>query len=52
MLRDAGEWSGLDDALSALGAKDREALVLHYFEDRSYAEKRRHGRVYHAACGR
>ncbi len=38
MLRDAGEWSALDDALSALGAKDREALVLHYFEDRSYAE--------------
>ena len=38
MLRDAGEWSALDDALSALGAKDREALVLHYFEDRGYAE--------------
>lgn len=38
ILSDAGEWSALDDALGALGAKDREALVLHYFEDRSYAE--------------
>ena len=38
MVSDAREWSVLDDELSALGAKEREALVLHYFEDRGYAE--------------
>jgi RNA polymerase sigma factor (sigma-70 family) len=28
----------LEEALSSLGGAEREALVLHYFEDRSYAE--------------
>ena len=35
----SGDASGeLDEALAALGEKDREALLLHYFEDRSYPE--------------
>ncbi len=38
MLHDAGQWSALDDELSALSATEREALVLHYFEDRGYTE--------------
>lgn len=28
----------LDEALSSLGEAEREALILHYFEDRSYSE--------------
>ncbi len=28
----------MDEALSSLGEAEREALILHYFEDRSYAE--------------
>lgn len=31
-------WAELEDALAALSEKDREALLLHYFEDRSYPE--------------
>lgn len=38
VARDAAHWTALDESLAALGAKEREALVLHYFEDRSYAE--------------
>ena len=33
---DAGQL--LEEALSGLGATEREALVMHYFEDRSYTE--------------
>lgn len=32
------QWAPLEDALQSLPANDREALVLHYFQDRSYPE--------------
>jgi RNA polymerase sigma factor (sigma-70 family) len=35
---DSERWAALEDALTSLGATEREALVLHYFEDRGYAE--------------
>lgn len=31
-------WAALEDALDALGTTEREALLQHYFEDRSYPE--------------
>jgi RNA polymerase sigma factor (sigma-70 family) len=31
-------WDKVEDALAALGETDREALVLHYFQDLGYAE--------------
>jgi RNA polymerase sigma factor (sigma-70 family) len=38
MGREAQQWQTLDEELNALGAKERETLVLHYLEDRGYAE--------------
>jgi RNA polymerase sigma factor (sigma-70 family) len=32
------QWQGLEDAMIALGSSDREAIVMHYFQDQSYAE--------------
>ena len=37
-LPEPGRWAALEDALAALTARDREALLLHYFEDRGYPE--------------
>ena len=31
-------WDKVEDALAALGETDREAIVLHYFQDLGYAE--------------
>jgi RNA polymerase sigma factor (sigma-70 family) len=36
--RDDEPWPALEEALASLGAAEREALVLHFFEDQSYAE--------------
>ena len=33
-----GLWGAVEDAVGALGEGDREAIVLHYLEDRSYPE--------------
>ena len=35
---DCARWEPLDEALSALAEKERAALLLRYFEDRSYEE--------------
>ena len=33
-----GHWPLVEEALAAIGATDRESLVLHYFQDLAYAE--------------
>jgi RNA polymerase sigma factor (sigma-70 family) len=36
--RDHAPWATLEDALASLPTAEREALLLHYFEDRSYPD--------------
>jgi RNA polymerase sigma factor (sigma-70 family) len=38
MQEESVAWDKLEDALAALGETDREAIVLHYFQDLGYAE--------------
>lgn len=35
---DHAQWEDLESALHALSSSEREAILLHYFQDRSYAE--------------
>ena len=37
-IPDTERWAALEDALASLAATEREALLLHYFEDRAYPE--------------
>jgi RNA polymerase sigma factor (sigma-70 family) len=36
--RTAAEWPLIEEALAALAAKERESLILHYFQDLSYPQ--------------
>ncbi len=47
---DQGMWDSVEDAMSALGQADRDAIVMHYLQDRSYPEMAAALRISEAAA--